>query len=285
MGHLLFVANAANENNFLYRNNGNGTFTKIISDIIANDGGHSHGSAWADYDNDGWTDLFVANDQNQNNNLYKNNGDGTFTKVENAISQSEGMSFGAAWADFDNDGGVDLFVANRAKNENFLYQNVKGACQGKSCITLVGTNSNQSAIGAKIYLTAMIYDQRITQMREITAQSGGGIGGQNELKAIFGVGDAGIIEEIKIKWPSGYEQTLENQMVDDCLVITEENASKVCGIVYHDENENCVQDENEKGIPNQKIMLTPGNHIVFTDEQGFYEAYVPIQNYDIIFGR
>ena len=278
----LFVSNAANEDNFLYQNNGNGTFTKITTGIVVNDGGHSHGSSWADYDNDGWIDLFVANDQNQDNNLYKNNKDGTFTKIENAISQSGGMSFGAAWADYDNDGGVDLFVANRADNENFLYQNVKGACQSKSCITLVGTNSNQSAIGAKIYVKATIYGQAITQMREITAQSGGGIGGQNELKAIFGLGDAGIVEEIKVVWPSGYEQVLTNQMVDDCLVITEENASKVCGIVYHDENENCIQDENEVGIANQKILLAPGNHVVFTDEEGRYEAYVPIQNYDII---
>jgi len=278
----LFVANAANEDNFLYRNNGNGTFTKITAGIVVNDKGHSHGSAWADYDNDGWIDLFVANDQNQDNFLYKNNKDGSFTKVENAISQSGGMSFGAAWADFDNDGGVDLFVANRANNENFLYQNVKAACQSKSCITLVGTNSNKSAIGAKVFVTAMVYGQEITQMREITAQSGGGIGGQNELKTIFGIGDAGIIDEIRIQWPSGYEQILTNQMVDDCLVITEENGSKVCGIVYHDENENCVQDENEQGIANQKIMLTPGNHVVFTDEEGRYAAFVPIDNYDIV---
>ncbi|MFK7979930.1 MAG: FG-GAP-like repeat-containing protein, partial [Saprospiraceae bacterium] len=278
----LFVANAANEDNFLYQNNGNGTFTKVTTGIIVNDAGHSHGSGWADYDNDGWIDLFVANDQNQDNYLYKNNRDGSFTKVENAISKSGGMSFGAAWADYDNDGGIDLFVANRDNNENFLYQNVKGACQGKSCITLVGTNSNQSAIGAKIYVTATVYGQTITQMREITAQSGGGIGGQSELKAIFGVGDAGIIEEIKVKWPSGYEQVLDNQMVDDCLVITEENAAKVCGIVFHDENENCIQDGEEKGIANQKILLTPGNHVVFTDENGRYEAFVPVTNYDVL---
>jgi len=278
----LFVANAANENNFLYRNDGNGAFTKITTGIIVNDGGHSHGSGWADYDNDGWLDLFVANDQNQNNGLYKNNKDGTFTKIENAISQSGGMSFGAAWADYDNDGGVDLFVANRAGNEHFLYQNVKAACQAKSCITLVGTNSNQSAIGAKIYLTAMINGQTVTQMREITAQSGGGIGGQSELKSIFGLGDAGIIDQILVKWPSGYEQILTNQLVDDCLVITEENASKVCGTIFHDENENCIQDAEEKGIANQKILLTPGNHVVFTDEAGHYEAFVPVNEYDVV---
>ncbi len=278
----LFVANAANEDNFFYENNGNGTFTKITSGNIVTDGGHSHGSSWADVDNDGYLDLFVSNDQDQNNFLYKNNGDKTFTKVENAITQSGGLSFGAAWADYDNDGGVDLFVANRENTENFLYQNVKAACQGKSCITLVGSNSNQSAIGAKLYVTTTIYGKRITQMREISSQTGGGIGGQNELRQIIGVGDAGIIENITVKWPSGYVQILENQLVDECIVIQEENASAVCGVIYYDENENCVQDEGERGIANQKILLTPGNHVVFTDEEGKYEAFLPLGTFDII---
>ena len=278
----IFVANAANEDNFFYENNGNGTFTKITSGNIVTDGGHSHGSSWADVDNDGWLDLFVANDQGQNNFLYKNNGDKTFTPIENAITQSGGLSFGAAWADYDNDGGVDLFVANRENTENFLYQNVKATCQGKSCITLMGSNSNQSAIGAKLYVTTTIYGQQVTQMREISSQTGGGIGGQNELRQIIGVGDAGTIENITVKWPSGYEQVLENQLVDECIVIKEENASAVCGIIYFDKNENCAQDEDEQGIANQKVLLTPGNHVVFTDEEGRYEAYLPLGTFDII---
>ena len=214
--------------------------------------------------------------------LYKNNGDKTFTPIENAITQSGGLSFGAAWADYDNDGGVDLFVANRENTDNFLYQNVKAACQGKSCITLVGSNSNQSAIGAKLYVTTTIYGQQITQMREISSQTGGGIGGQNELRQIIGVGDAGIIENITVKWPSGYEQVLENQLVDECIVIEEQNASAVCGVIYYDANGNCTQDENEKGIGNQKILLTPGNHVVFTDEDGHYEAFLPLGTFDIV---
>jgi len=87
----LFVANSGNQNNFLYQNNGDETFTKKINGVIVNDGGHSHGSAWGDYDNDGDLDLFVSNDQNQNNALYSNNGDGTFTPITNSLTQDGGQ--------------------------------------------------------------------------------------------------------------------------------------------------------------------------------------------------
>ena len=58
----LFVANASNQHNFLYTNNGNGNFTKVTTGWVAGDKGNSHGSAWADLDNDGWLDLVVMND-------------------------------------------------------------------------------------------------------------------------------------------------------------------------------------------------------------------------------
>jgi len=67
----LFVSNAGN--NFFYINNGDSTFTKDTTSIIANDGGNSETSMWGDYDNDGFMDLFVSNSY-QNNFLYHNNG-------------------------------------------------------------------------------------------------------------------------------------------------------------------------------------------------------------------
>jgi len=57
---VLYISNGSGENNFLYRNNGDGTFEKIITGIIVNDGGFSGGASWADYDNDGFLDLLVA---------------------------------------------------------------------------------------------------------------------------------------------------------------------------------------------------------------------------------
>ena len=118
----LFVANYG-ENNFLYSNNGNGTFTKITTGAIVNDGGNSTGCAWADYDKDGYVDLFVCN-RNQPNFLYHNNGNGTFTKITTgAIVTNNSNSGGCAWADYDNDGYPDLFVANAGPAADFLYHN------------------------------------------------------------------------------------------------------------------------------------------------------------------
>ena len=123
----LFVPNENNEKNFLYQNNGDGTFSKITDGDIVNNRSSSFGSSWGDYDNDGDLDLFVANWSNQNNYLYKNNGDATFTRItEGIIVNDKGYSIGTAWADVDNDGDQDLFVANAfspSATNNFLYIN------------------------------------------------------------------------------------------------------------------------------------------------------------------
>ena len=124
----LFVGNAFGKNS-LYRSNGGGTFTRITAGSIVNDIAVAQGCSWADYDNDGYVDLFVANGGgalSENNFLYHNNGDGTFTKVTaGSIVNDGGFSVGCAWADYDNDGDLDLFVSNLA-GTNFLYRNDGG---------------------------------------------------------------------------------------------------------------------------------------------------------------
>ncbi|HEY6228641.1 MAG TPA: VCBS repeat-containing protein, partial [Verrucomicrobiae bacterium] len=122
----LVVANNGSRN-FLYHNEGNGIFTKITNSAIVTNIASSAGVAWGDYDNDGFLDLFVAN-LGQRNFLYHNNGDGTFTLNRNtAIGQETTYSWSGAWADFDNDGHLDLFVANGQPNgtglKDFLYRN------------------------------------------------------------------------------------------------------------------------------------------------------------------
>ncbi len=122
----LFVANEANQNNSLYQNNGDGTFTKVTDDDVASNRGKSMGGSWGDYDSDGYLDLFVANSEDQNNFLYHNNGDGTFERIRNGpVVNDNGWSIGSAWGDYDNDGDLDLFVANGWGDPqvNFLYEN------------------------------------------------------------------------------------------------------------------------------------------------------------------
>jgi len=110
----LFVSNWASPvGDFFYRNEGDGTFTKITQGAWVTDSGAGIGAAWGDYDNDGYLDLYVVNSEYQNDFLYHNNGDGTMTSITNGpLPTSGGGSLGCAWADYDGDGDLDLFVAN-----------------------------------------------------------------------------------------------------------------------------------------------------------------------------
>ncbi len=277
----LFVANAGDQNNFLYTNNGDGTFTKVTTGDIVNDGGHSHGAAWIDYDNDGDLDLYVANNGDNDNFLYMNEGNGSFTRIYNNITDVAGASMGVAWADYDNDLDYDLFVANRNDQANFFFENTRGQCAARACLVLDGNLSNKSGIGAIVKVKANIYGADTWQMRQVTSQSGGGTGGQNDMKTIIGLGDATLIDSLVVLWPSGYVQVLTNQSVDDCITLTEPNGSKVCGTVYFDKNGNCVQDADEPGVRNAALTITPGNQVVYTDSAGHYAIYLAPDTYTL----
>jgi hypothetical protein len=268
-GYLdLFVANGSGEDNFLYHNNGDGTFTKITQGDIVNDGGASGGGSWADYDNDGdldlfvtnyfgevnflyqndgppgytftkittgnivndtsWTlgstwgdydndgdiDLFVSNGNFDNNFLYANNGDGTFAKVISGdIVNDGGFSIGTSSADYDNDGDLDIFVSN-SWPENFLYAN-DGNLNRWVNVKCVGTVSNNSAIGTKVRVKANIFGGDVWQLREISGQ------GQNSLNVKFGLGDATVIDSLKIEWPLGIIETYTNIAVNQFITATE----------------------------------------------------------------
>jgi hypothetical protein len=141
----------------LYRNNGDGTFTDVTKEAgLASDAGWATGAAFGDYDGDGWADLFVSHYvdisldglpvfgsgktcqyygidvqcgprglKGSPDNLYHNNGDGTFTDVSKSAGVSDPQRrFGltAVWTDFDQDGHIDLFVTNDGQ-PNYLYQN------------------------------------------------------------------------------------------------------------------------------------------------------------------
>ena len=108
--------------NRLYRNNRNGTFTDVTEKAGVMGDGYGMGVAIGDYDNDGWSDIFLANVTK--NQLYRNNRDGTFVDVTDKArvggAVHEGMKMwavAAGWFDFNNDGHLDLFVSNYCKWE------------------------------------------------------------------------------------------------------------------------------------------------------------------------
>jgi len=113
--------------NSLLRNNGNWSFDDVTEDAGVLSFHPTPTSAWGDYDNDGWLDLFVGNESTEENinpcELYHNNGDGTFTNVADKLGViTGGFVKGVAWGDYNNDGRLDLYVS-RLREMNVLYRN------------------------------------------------------------------------------------------------------------------------------------------------------------------
>jgi enediyne biosynthesis protein E4 len=119
------------ETDLFYRNRGDGTFEEVSRRAGVSDERKHYGMAgvWGDYDDDGWPDLFVANDATYNY-LYRNMRDGTFKEtgavagVAYGETGTEQGSMGVTWGDYDADGRLDLFVTNFENEPNALYRNL-----------------------------------------------------------------------------------------------------------------------------------------------------------------
>ena len=136
------------ELDILYHNNGDGTFTDVTESAgFSGATGRGLALAWGDYDDDGAMDVYIANDADQNF-LYRNNGDGTFTDV--SLTAGVGFSedgeaengMGVDFGDYDNDGRLDLVVTNFQGQTNTLYHNEgHGLFSDVSYASRIGTMS------------------------------------------------------------------------------------------------------------------------------------------------
>jgi hypothetical protein len=109
--------------NFLYKNTGSNGFLKIVAGPMVTDGYESRCVNWTDMDLDGDVDLFITNESGQNENIYQNNGSGNFTSITTGPLVNQGANtMSGSWGDYDNDGDLDVFLANHLSN-NSLFRN------------------------------------------------------------------------------------------------------------------------------------------------------------------
>ena len=199
----LFICNVLG-NNQLFSNDGDSTFTEIVTGAIVNDSSNSLGSTWGDFNNDGWLDLFVGNGMLGDpvlNLLYINIGDGTFSLDTTGPQMTDSaVTRGVASGDLNNDGFLDIVTATREGVFDRIYKN-NGNSFNWVNFQCTGILSNQSAIGVKLRLKATGAQNLNWQMREISSQTGHR--SQNMLNVHFGLGEAVMIDSLIAEWPSG----------------------------------------------------------------------------------
>ena len=211
----IFKTNFAGDTSTLYANNGNGLCEDRT--FASGFGRNTRWLGWAvgflDLDLDGWQDLFLVNghvypevDQvkteagyKQRKVVYRNRGDGRFDDVTEQLGPPVTVpkaGRGAAYADFDNDGDVDILVTN-VHDTPELYRLDQREARSWSALRLVGVQSNRSAIGARVVLSA----GGVTQVSEV--RGGGSYYSQNDLRMHFGLGSAKAIDRVEVRWPNG----------------------------------------------------------------------------------
>jgi enediyne biosynthesis protein E4 len=285
--------------NTLQLNNGvDSSGTPIFSEVGQLAGISNTDWSWsplfADFDNDGWKDLFISNgilrdmtnldfvkytsgyssayqekngdkmemwklvqqmpSTKLNNYLFRNNHDLSFTNVTDDWGiTKKSINNGAAYADLNNDGSLDIIINNL--NDNItIYKN--NSSENKQAhyikIRLKGEGKNTFGIGAKVYVET----EHTHQMQEEYTSRGF----QSSVDPIMhiGLGADSVIKSLKIKWPGGKESLLQNVKADTLLVINQSSSS--------------LQNESITNVNAQPIFkdITKTSGINFTDQQSAF---------------
>lgn len=245
----IYVTNITNryakQCNMLWHNNGDGTFTDLSRETETCEAGWAWAAKFADFDNDGWQDLIVANglhsagtdeyvptfnllaslngadlsdytrwpdvgnkswNGHEKKRLFRNLGNGSFAEISNLAGVDNDLDGrGIAMADFDNDGRID-FLQSNVDQRLLLFHNTSQPAGNWLELRLQGTKSNRDAIGARVKLKA----GNLTETREVNG--GNGFESQSTRTLHFGLGNAKKIDRVEILWPSGTKQVVSPPM-------------------------------------------------------------------------
>jgi hypothetical protein len=232
----IFLTAFSREYNTLYRNLGKLQFEDVTLKAGLQSGflTLAFGTKLFDFDNDGRLDIFCTNGHvtdnvelydpqlsyKQSDLLYQNIGGGRFKDV----SAESGPAFrikhvgrGAAVADFDNDGDLDIVIAD-CGGPALLYRNDGGNRNHWLAIKARGRESNRFGLGSKVRVTA----GGVTQYREINPS--GSYLSTSDMRLYIGLGKETIVQRLEIEWPLGKKQVLENVPAGQILNLDEANA-------------------------------------------------------------
>jgi ASPIC and UnbV/FG-GAP-like repeat len=247
------------EGNFLWHNNGDLTFTDVSRETGTAETGWGWGAKFFDYDNDGWLDLYVVNGwvsagkESYVPDVFKmvttpgidfadarnwppmGNKSLSGYEKKKLFHNEHGQTFrndaarhgldsvrdgrGIAIADFDNDGRLDMFVAN-ANGDPYLYRNTMPTGPHWVQFALTGTTSNKAAVGAQVRLTA----GGTTRLQFING--GNSFAGQSSNRVHFGLGDVAKIDQIEVRWPTGKREVFTGIEADKLNRIMEGTGKK-----------------------------------------------------------
>ena len=237
-GHpSVIITNFANQMVSLYHNEGNGLF---VDEAPQSEVGRAtlvtlgFGCFFFDYDNDGWPDIFVADGHIEDaiervqkrvsyaepSHLFRNLGGGKFQEVTAQMGRAFAaprVARGAAYADIDNDGFLDVLVTTNA-GPAFLFHN-EGGSNHSLRLKLVGTKSNRDGIGAVVHVTSGEGNKKDKQWKML--RSGSSYLSQSELVLTFGLGSQTKADAVEIQWPSGQVDKLSNVNAGQTLTIEE----------------------------------------------------------------
>ncbi|MEM7041065.1 MAG: ASPIC/UnbV domain-containing protein, partial [Bacteroidota bacterium] len=226
--------------NGLFDNNGSGSFSErggvagVRNDSVNGALTTGWGTAWLDYDLDGWQDLVCANghilliDIFENatadpNKLWHNNGDGTFTDVSVAMGVDDTASArGLAIADYDNDGDHDFMTSVIALDtpitvRSRLYRNDNNNGNHYLKVRVQGTYNNRDGFGTQL----VIHANGTSWVHEVNG--GSSHMSQNSSAAIFGLGSATSADSLFVIWPDGNVQLLQNIPADTSILVIEDS--------------------------------------------------------------